>query len=78
MVAGPIVGEAIGGLRTPAYVRADDVEPDIVTSGGPPLDAPCPNPWWGEAQEKKNVAIIPGNSSIVAIVRIRTDPDPDD
>ena len=32
---------------------ADDVEPDIVTSGGPHLDAPCPNPWWGRRRRKK-------------------------
>ena len=36
-----------------SYLCVDDVEPDIVTSSGPPLDAPCPNPWWGRRRRKK-------------------------
>ena len=49
MVAGPIVGKAIGGPKD-----NDNVMLGIANPGGPPLDAPCPSPWWGRRRRKKN------------------------
>ena len=52
MVAGPIVGEAIGGPQD-SCLCADDVELGIANPGGPPLDAPCSSPWWGRRKREK-------------------------
>ena len=52
MVAGPIVGEAIGGPED-SCLCPDDVVLGIANPGGPPLDAPCPSPWWGRRRRKK-------------------------
>ena len=51
MVAGPIVGEAIGGPED-SCLCTYDVVLGISNPGGPPLDAPCQS-MVREAQEKK-------------------------
>ena len=53
MVAGPIVGEAIGGPED-SCLCADDAVLVITNPGGPPLDAPCPSPWWRRRRKKKH------------------------
>ena len=53
MVAGPIVGEAIGGPED-SCLCADDAVLGIAKPGGPPLDAPCLSPWWGRHRRKNH------------------------
>ena len=52
MVAGPIVGEAIGDPED-SCLCADNVVLGIANPGGPPLDAPCHRPWWGRHRRKE-------------------------
>ena len=56
MVAGPIVGEAIGGPED-SCLCMDDVVLGIANPRGPPFSAPC-SLVGGEAHENKTLCML--------------------